>query len=167
MATTLFAQQSENGNEPPDNVGLTPNQVTLLIDSIVQMTNTEYSEGSLKRSLDVNRHDRIKSFERYYKNSQIKVSSNIIGLKLGFSKRLIEAMVPNGEMNPESVVKLCRWALGNRIFLHETYVLLPVLKWVNCILHYNLCSTDLLENAYELFLQSLDVISIVSISLFY
>ena len=72
-------------------------------------------------------------------------------------------MIPNGEIEGESAVKLAHWAMGNRTSLSETSVLLPVLKWLNCILHYELCQANEIENLYELFLQSLHVKNIVSI----
>ena len=163
LTTTLFVQQPENTDSLPENVGLKAHQVTMLIDSIVGSTNSEYSEGSLKRTLD--KHTKKKTFSKLYKDSQIKVSPTILRLKPGLSKRLVEALIPNSEINPKSVVKLCSWALGNRMLLNETSVLLPVLKWVNCILHYELCPIDSLETLYEPLLQSLDVLSTVSILL--
>ena len=120
----------------------------------------EYSEGSLKRSLENRPAHRPGKFI----NNQIKVSRTILGLKVGQSKRLIEAMVPNAEISPESAVKLCHWALGNWSDLNETSVLLPIMRWLNCILHYELCSSKAFETLYELFLQSLDCKTLVSIT---
>ena len=142
-----------------EDVGLNNTQISMLIDSIVEKTNTEYCKGSLKRSLDNNRPAR--KFGQFT-NSHITISSTILDLKVGASKRLIEAIIPNSEINSKSVVKLCHWALGNRHDLNETSVLLPVCKWVNCILHYELCSPKSLEVLYELFLQSLDIKTLVS-----
>ena len=151
--TNLFVATPEDANICSINVGLNASQVSRLIDAIVGLTNTEYSKGSLQRNLDLNRPKSRK--EPVFKNSQIKVSPNILNLRAGASKRLIEAMVPNGEISGESVVKLSLWAMGNRTSLNETSVLLPVLKWVNCILHYELCQTNQIENLYELFLQQI------------
>ena len=141
-------------------IGLNNVQISTIIDSIVRKTNVEYSEGSLKRSLD----NRPAHKNRKFLNTHIKVSPTILNLKAGQTKRLIETLIPNGEVNGKTVVKLCYWALGNRHDLNENSVLLPILRWLNCILHYELCSSKPLEALYELFLHSLDHKTLVSIA---
>ena len=175
MANVFVAQSTKDGNSnlridsrngDSDSIGLSSRQVSQLIDGIVSTTNAEYSKGSLQRSLGQIKHlkrSKISSLS-VFKNSQIKVSLNILNLTAGASKRLLEAMIPNSEVTSESVYKLAAWALGNRNSLNETSVLVPVLKWINCILHYQLCEIELLENVYELFLQALHIKNIVSIS---
>ena len=149
------------------NIGLSSNQVSQLIDGIVSTTNAEYSRGSLQRSLGQIKHlkrSKVSSMS-VFKNSQIKVLPNILNLPAGASKRLLEAIIPNSEISSEIVIKLAAWAMGNRNSLNETSVLLPVLKWINCILHYQLCEVQHLEKMYELLFQSLHIKNIVSITI--
>lgn len=47
-----FAEQVESRKSINKNIGLNKAQISILIDSIVNRTNSEYSEGSLKRSLE-------------------------------------------------------------------------------------------------------------------
>ena len=156
-----FAEQVQSRKSINKNIGLNKAQISVLIDSIVNRTNSEYSEGSLKRSLESG----PARASGIFSNAQIKISPTILGLKVGTSKRLIEALIPNSEILPKSAVRLCTWALGNRFHLNVTSVLLPVLKWLNCILHYELCSSKPFEALYELFLQSLDCKTLVSLSI--
>ena len=109
-----FAEQVESRKSINKNIGLNKAQISILIESIVNRTNSEYSEGSLKRSLESG----PARASGIFANNQIKISPTILGLKVGTSRRLIEALIPNSEISPKSAVRLCNWALGNRFHLN-------------------------------------------------
>ena len=170
-ATNHLIQRCKDSGNESNNIseygGLSALQLSTLVDGITNATNCEWAEGSLKRTLEQrkqqNDHKKV-SATTIFKNSQICISPNMLKLPTATaSKRLIEAMIPNGEVKSESVAKMAIWALGNRDALNENCVLLPILGWINCVLHYQLCEPTWMENIYELFLQSLHINSVVSI----
>ena len=147
--TALLIKRSETSNTNDAEVGLEKHHISSLINGIISSTNSEYAEDSLQRSLN---QRRPKTLHKY---CQIKVSPVIFDLKVGSCKRLIEALIPKEPIHGEDLVRICHWAMGNRDHLNEPSILLPVLRWINCILHYELCTLQGMESLYELFLQSL------------
>lgn len=78
------------------------------------------------------------------------------------SIRLISCLVPGSRISGESVRDLALWALTNWRKMNIKCALEPVLRWVNCILHYDLCPLKDLQVIYEGFLPLLNHSIIVS-----
>lgn len=89
---------------------------------------------------------------------------SVLGLRQTQSERLISCLVPQSEINAQSVRCFAIWTLTNYKRLDPKLCLGPALRWINCVLQYSICPMKELHCLYEGFFQLLDIGSVVRIA---
>lgn len=67
------------------------------------------------------------------------------------SSRLLGCLIPSNHLPSSLVRRLSVIILSNIADLDTTAYVLPILKWINCLLHYSVCNSEEMESIYEVF----------------
>ena len=89
-------------------------------------------------------------------------SSTALNLPCTLSEQLIRCLIPNEKLSGDVVQSFTLWILTNCRRLSIKHCLEPGLRWINGVLHYNICSVKDLQCLYEAFFQLLGLSSVVS-----
>ena len=88
-------------------------------------------------------------------------SSTILNLPVYLGCRILSSLVPNRKLDPEDVQDFACWVLTNHKRLHKLS-LESSLRWINCVLQYQVCPVEDLQCLYEPFFHLLDLRTAVS-----
>ncbi len=91
------------------------------------------------------------------KDSKVKKNSSlcplynctILGLTPTQASRFILSLVPREKLNPVTIRTFALWAITNCRRLNTKSCLLPAMRWINCVLQYDVCQAEELLPLYE------------------
>lgn len=125
-----------------ENLGLPANYVESFIDVITKHDDKKYA---LVKNMDI-----------------VLNSGLILGQNATQSAAIISCLVPTEKISVNSIRTFALWAITNRYRLDIKFCLQPALRWINCVLQYEICSVTDLQCLYEAFFQLLIFKSLVS-----